>query len=111
MAFEDVDCQINNDSTFSLSGNAAAKTGTEPMMLLSHQAALNYCEWLIEGKRAAGRLPAGYAYGLPTEAPWEHACRAGTTTLFSFGDDPGYTELDLYGWYGVNSGSRPHPVG
>jgi len=51
----------------------------------------------------------GITHKLPSEAEWEHACRACTTSLYHFGDSE--KELARHAWYSTNSKSQTHPVG
>lgn len=75
-----------------------------PVERVSWLDAMAWCKKLTARERAAGHLPAGYAYTLPTEAQWEYACRAGTT-----GDYAG--NPDAMAWHDQNSGETTHPVG
>lgn len=82
-----------------------------PVDSVSWSDSTDYCARLTERERAEGRLPAGFVYRLPTEAEWEHACRAGTTTRFDFGDDLGYTEIEAHAWMRMTSWVLPQPPG
>jgi formylglycine-generating enzyme required for sulfatase activity len=84
---------------------------SRPVEQVSWLDASNYCRLLTQHDLASGQIPARYQYRLPTEAEWEYACRAGTSTRFYYGEDPGYADLATHAWYRSNSGSQTQPVG
>jgi formylglycine-generating enzyme required for sulfatase activity len=93
-----------------MGSNPSNYTGdtNRPVEMVNWYDATNYCATLTQQERAAGRIGTNSVYRLPTEAEWEYACRAETSTRFSYGDDPGYTNLTDYAWYWDNT---THPVG
>lgn len=80
-----------------------------PVEKISYLDAEGYCKALTEIESAAGRLPSGLEYRLPTEAEWELACLAGSTNRFSFGNSPDVA--NEFAWTAENSDGTSHPVG
>lgn len=65
----------NNPSNF--------KGSDRPVENVSWNDAVEFCKKLTEMEKKAGQVPQGMSYQLPTEAQWEYACRAGTSTMYS----------------------------
>jgi len=74
-----------------------------PVERVSWNDAVEFCNKLTARERAAGRLPMGFCYRLPTEAEWEYACRANTTA-------PVYDLLERVAWYADNGEGESHRI-
>lgn len=97
-----VDGQWKQDPRFLWNSDfGTLQTDDHPVVHISWRDATAFCQWLSEKE--------GEEYRLPTEAEWEFACRAGTTTRYSFGDDA--SVLGEYAWWAKNSKGGTQPVG
>ncbi|MEI8247993.1 MAG: formylglycine-generating enzyme family protein [Lentisphaerota bacterium] len=85
------------------------KNSNSPVESVSWKDAVKFCDKLTARERAAGRLPAGYEYRLPTEAEWEFAARGGNNSHdYQYS---GNNNIDSVAWYVSNSGSKTNEVG
>ena len=78
-----------------------------PVSNVSWNDAIKFCKKLTKEHRIEERIPSNYEYRLPSEAEWEFACRAGTDSAFSFGNN----FIDDYAWNSENSAESKQKVG
>jgi formylglycine-generating enzyme required for sulfatase activity len=103
---------VGTNPSYFTTDNGYSLDLSRPVERVSWHDATNYCVLLTKREAAAGRLPQGAQYRLPTEAEYEYACRAWTSDRrLYYGDDRGYSDLTDYEWYEDNSAGMTHPVG
>lgn len=82
------------------------KGNRHPIYYVSREEASAFCVKLTEQERKAGSLPSGWECRLPTEAQWEYACRAGTTTDTAFGDQLSSSQANFCGEWPHNAAPK-----
>ena len=97
---------MGTNPSFFQGNEVQGDSSNHPVEMVSWDNAVEFCKRLSEltEEKKAGRV-----YRLPTEAEWEHACRAGSKTAYCFGDDS--RSLGDYAWFRANSKEQTHPVG
>jgi formylglycine-generating enzyme required for sulfatase activity len=84
---------------------------SRPVERVSWEDAQVFLTRLNQMEQTAGRLPTGWKYALPTEAQWEYACRAGTTTIFSWGNGATSTQANFDGTQPYGGGASGTKIG
>ena len=101
VTFDEWDAAVAAGGVSHKPGDQGWGRGRRPVINVSWDDAKAYIKWL-SGKT-------GQPYRLLSEAEWEYACRAGSETAYSFGDNE--SDLGRHAWYSSNAGGKTHPVG